>query len=762
MRPSMQIPGYRIQREIGGSATSRVYLGLQRAFSSPVAIKVLSPQAGPSKEDRERFLAEGELARRLDHPNIVQVHEVGEAGEVAYLVMEYVRGGNLNDNLRTGLHLQNVLAIVKEAAAALGYAHGKGVLHGNVKPENILINEQGTSRLADFGIAAAGGGVVTAGTARGTPGYLSPERLAGQEFDGRADFYSLGVVFYLMLTGRPPLEPDSRDGAQPLPERRTTLPLQLAAFEDAIQRLLARSPGDRYTSALEIGNALDAVRANDSVPNAAVKTEAISTAEIAALGTRNDRPGGGPDARRSSRLHRVGTAATVLGVLALAAALVFLGNESGTLQRALAAVGLVENPDAHVAWQDAVAARRDPNQRLGAVVDAYRKVLAIDPRRTDAQTAIDEYARGWKADIGRLIDQGDLDTARDKLGDLAVTFPNDPELTSLSDRLVDRRQAAELLAESIRLVTSSGLDDQRAVDSAISRLKEVLALHPGNVDALQWLNMVAIHYAEIAKRHAQAGNGPSAVEAMKRAERANLTFDGVEDVRATVAAAVAEHQEALEEFDQMLQHAAALRESGDLVQAIEMYRSVLVIDPDAAVALQGLAGTSSDVRAEFESLLNDERLTQARSLRDRATQAGIGDDAVEEMRELLAAANKRIDDVARLNDEAESFMQQGYVTGPDPENNAVARVLEALRLDADNPDAIRIQSWAATRLADVAEEAYYAGMVEEGLEYLDLALAVTPGIDRWQTRRDEWRIEIWRARDAARDDPGVDEDTDDQ
>ena len=745
----MDIAGYKIQREIGRGSATRVYLALQHTFSSPVAIKILSPDAGPGTAERERFLGQAALARELDHPNIVRVHDLGETGEIAYVVMEYIRGGDLGRNLKSGLHVQNVVAIAKEVALALDYARGKGILHGDVKPANILINEQGTSLLAGFGVAANAGSGIT--TPRGTLPFMSPEQLVGREIDWRADLYGLGVVFYLMLTGRPPFAPDAGRPTMPVRDRRATLPQQWAAFEAVIQRLLAASPEDRFESGVEMCRALDALRAKDAVPNAVVKSEAISVGEIAALGTRNEASGGRSDAHRSAPWHRVGAAATIIGVLALGGAAAYLGNESPTLQRALAAVGLVENPDAQFAWQDAEALRRDPGQRLGNVVDAYHAVLAIDPRHMDAQAAIDEYARAWKEDIGRLIDQGDLDTAREKLGELADTFPSDPELTSLSDRLDDRRRAERLLEQGVRLLTSAGLDDQRAVDSAIGWLKEAVALHPGNLAALDWLNRVAVHYAEVAGQHARTGDGPRALEAVKRAERANLTFEGVEDVRAAVAAAVAQHEEAQAKFDQMLQQAAGLRESGDLLEAIEMYRSVLVIHPDAAVAQQGLAGTSSDVRAAFESLLSDERLAEARILRDRATQAGIGDAAVEEMRQLLDAANKRIDDVARLNDEAESFMQQGYITGPDPDNSAVARVRQALLLDADNPDAIRIQSWAATRLAEVAEEAYYAGMAEDGLEYLELALAVTPGIDRWRTQRDEWRIEIGRERSAARE-----------
>ena len=742
----MEIPGYRIQRQIGSGGSAEVYLALQHSFGSPVAIKVLSGEAFREKEQRERFLAECAVARSLDHPNIVRVVDAGETTEVAYLVMEYIRGGDLNHNLRGGLHIQNVLALVKDIAGALGYAHGKGVVHGDVKPQNILISEQGTSMLTDFGIAMEPGRVDDPERVRGTPGYMSPEQAAGGAIEGRSDFFSLGVVFYLMLTGRMPFVPESRAGYPSGRDRPPTLPLQMAAFEDVMQRFLARSPDDRFRSASEIAEALDAVRIGNVVPNAVVKTSAVSTAEIAALGSRNEGPGAGTDVHRSSRWQLLGAAGTLLGVALLVGAALYLGDVSGTLQRGLAAMGWIEHPDAVVAWQEAEERRRDPNQGLVDVVAAYRAVLAIDPDRGQAQAAIDELGRKWKEDIVRLIDQGDLDTARDKLAELDDTFADDPESTGLSDRLDDRRQAVALVEQSIRLLGSYGLADERAADSAIVTLKEALSLHPGNPEALAALDNVALYYANVAREHAMAGDAPSALEAMERAERANRTFDGVEDLRQAVTAAVAAHDLAQEQFDTMLQQAAALRESGALVEAIEMYRSVLVIEPDAAVAVQGFEGTSSDVLAEFQTLLDNDRLDDATTLRDLATKAGIADNAVDQMRRLHDAEMERIADVARLIDEAEAFMREGYVTGPSTTDNAVARLRDALGLDADNADGIRLRSMAATRLAEVAVEAYYAGMVEEGMEYLDLALAVTPGIDRWRVQREDWQAELARGR----------------
>ena len=582
---------------------------------------------------------------------------------------------------------------------------------------------------------------------------MSPEQAAGGDVDGRSDFFSLGVVFYLMLTGRMPFVPESPPGFPPGRDRLATLPVQMAAFEEVIQRFLAKSPEDRFRSASEITEALDAVRVGNAVPNAVVKTSAVSTAEIAALGSRSESPGAGADVSRSSRWRRLGAAGTLLGILLLIGAALYLGDDSGTLQRALAAMNLIEHPDAVVAWREAEERRRDPNQDLVGVVAAYRAVLAIDPDRAQAQAAIDELARRWKEDIGRLVDQGDLDTARVKLEELDDTFADDPELTGLADRLEDRGQAVALVEQSTRLLGSYGVADARAADSAIVTLKEALSLHPGNPEALAALDNVALYYADVARERAEAGDGPSALEAMERAERANRAFEGVEDLRQTVTAAVAAHDLEQAQFDTMLQQAAALRESGALVEAIEMYRSVLVIEPDAAVAVQGFEGTSSDVLAEFRTLLESDRLDDATTLFDLATKAGIADNAVEQMRRLQDAEMERIADVARLIDEAEAFMQDGYVTGPDTTDNAVARLRDALGLDADNADGIRLRSMAATRLAEVAVEAYYAGMVDEGMEYLDLALAVTPGIDRWRVQRERWQAELARGRAEDSEDP---------
>ena len=149
---TIQLPGYRIQRTIGEGGGAHVYLALQHSFGRQVAVKVLTASAAEQASFRERFLREAEVAKSLDHPNIVRVIDAGWHRDAPYLIMEYLRGGDLNSNLATGLHMQSVVMAVKDVAAALDYAHGKGVVHRDVKPENILFNEQGAALLSDFAL----------------------------------------------------------------------------------------------------------------------------------------------------------------------------------------------------------------------------------------------------------------------------------------------------------------------------------------------------------------------------------------------------------------------------------------------------------------------------------------------------------------------------------------------------------------------------------------------------------------------------------
>jgi len=263
---------YLLGRELGRGGMGIVYLARDVALDRPVALKLLPSHLASDPALRARFLQEARTAARLSHPNIVPIHAVEEHGSIACFVMAYVPGETLAERVdRQGpLPPDRVGRMVQEIAWALAYAHERGVVHRDIKPENILL-ERGTGRalLTDFGIARVlGRGITPAGSrVEGTARSMSPEQAAGGELDGRSDLYSLGVTAFFALTGRFPFESDSPAAllrahlALPAPPVASLRPGVPSALAGAIDRSLAKSPGDRFTSAAALAESLAASEA---------------------------------------------------------------------------------------------------------------------------------------------------------------------------------------------------------------------------------------------------------------------------------------------------------------------------------------------------------------------------------------------------------------------------------------------------------------------------------------------------------------------
>ena len=261
---------YTIEHELGRGGMATVYLAQDLKHGRPIALKVLRPELaaalGPG-----RFLREIEIAARLTHPNILPLHDSGDAGGLLYYVMPYVDGESLRSHLaREGpLPLDRALEIAREVASALGYAHEHGVVHRDIKPENVLL-ESGHAVVADFGVARAvwelaGDRLTETGIAVGSPAYMSPEQAGAEErLDGRSDIYALGCVLYEMLVGEPPFTgPTPRAVAakhlrQSVPSARITRPGVPAAVDRVIRTALAKVPADRFSDAAHFAAALAA------------------------------------------------------------------------------------------------------------------------------------------------------------------------------------------------------------------------------------------------------------------------------------------------------------------------------------------------------------------------------------------------------------------------------------------------------------------------------------------------------------------------
>ena len=294
------LPDFELQREIGRGGMGVVYLALDVKLDRPVAVKVLPEQLAATPGVRERFLREARTAAMLSHPGIVPIYRADELDGVAFFVMRYVEGPSLGELLSEGKVLPppEVAVLLSQVARALDYAHARGVVHRDVKPENILIEHPtGTAGspmaarvlVTDFGIArlAAASPLTGTGQVLGTVHYMSPEQANGEELDGRSDLYSLGVVAFRALTGRLPFDNESpvavlvAHASKAPPTVRSVRADVPAALATIVDRCLQKDRAARYQTGAELASALDATGA--PVARASIALEVVSEQEAQSL-----------------------------------------------------------------------------------------------------------------------------------------------------------------------------------------------------------------------------------------------------------------------------------------------------------------------------------------------------------------------------------------------------------------------------------------------------------------------------------------------
>jgi serine/threonine protein kinase len=749
-QPPLEIAGFQLQKEIGRGGMARVYLAVQKKFGRLVALKVVSESVTSDTHFKERFIRESRINARLTHPNIVQVYDVGSDGKWLYLVLEYVRGGDLNQRLERGMQMLDLIRVIQDICRALDYAHGKGFVHRDIKPENILFREDGSALLSDFGIAriADGGPTVTRlGTIVGTPQYMSPEQASGRELDGRSDLYSLGVVFYRMLTGDVPFREDSAVsiGVKHLQEAIPRLPNYLKAFQEVVDKCLAKRPEHRFQTGQEFSEALERVRSQTQLPNATIKTQAVSTQEIQAIGvslltTPRDSVHSEKSSRKQRRRRRILWVAnvTISAALLITAAGYVLVEQPNWSTQALSVAGVIEDPTIRDAWSSAQSLNEDPNQGLAAIVAGYRRVLNLDPDHPEARLALDGLASQWREDFNAALTRGDLDQAETKLAESTSAFPGDPDLRTLQAALDNRRHAESLLVSTQALLRSHGMSDIPSATAAIQTYKEVLRLAPGHPTALTELDVLAKHYAGLAIEAADARDLDNAINYLDRASAASARLPVLDNVRDHIRQATT-LQSAIGE---MQTEAGALRVAGALINppgenAAELYHRILAADPDNAIAVQGLQEVESQVLGDARQMLARGELDAVQALVTRAAAVDLNPAMVAQMTSALSVENNRVDNVLANLTRAQALIEQGYITAP-AEANAVALLRDVERLDPGNEQAKAMLAQSAQRLAAVAEEAYSVGFVEDAKQYLDLALTVTPDVPAWRQLRAAW------------------------
>jgi serine/threonine-protein kinase len=286
MTTPTKIGRYDIKAELGRGGMATVYRAYDPSFEREVAIKVLPPELTHDPQFRDRFRREIKTIASLEHPAIVPVYDVGEEDGVPYFVMRYMPGGSLTQWIEKGkFSMEDAARIIERLASALAYAHKNGLIHRDLKPDNILFDNNGDPFISDFGVAKitdsatnmTGSGII------GTPAYMSPEQAQGEHVDNRTDIYGLGVIIFQMLSGEQPYEATTPMGVavkhitDPVPEILKINPGLPAEADTIIKTAMAKDPSLRYQTATELAHALT---------HAAGTPKSVPTAAKAAAGTR--------------------------------------------------------------------------------------------------------------------------------------------------------------------------------------------------------------------------------------------------------------------------------------------------------------------------------------------------------------------------------------------------------------------------------------------------------------------------------------------
>ncbi len=708
MGTELDITGYRIKEELGRGGMATVYLAVQESVLREVALKVMSPVLRADPSFGERFMREARIAANLHHRHVVAIHDVGVQDDYHYIAMELLSGGDINSRFREGMAVSDCLRVTMEIARALDYAHSKGFVHRDIKPDNILFREDGSAVLTDFGIARATDSstqMTRTGAVVGTPHYMSPEQARGKPLDHRSDLYSLGIVFYEMLTGRLPYEASDslavgiKHITEPIPE----LPERVAQLQPFLDRILAKDRDRRFQTGEDVAEALrvllEKVDQDEERPLIVDAPPPKSTSSKTVVMDRPSRGGrqepslGAIDrldpematAGHNDRSASGGKWIALMGGLALVGVIVaglwIVPGEDGWIQqrwrlwRANSMVERAQQPGieidrAQVLYEQAL--RLDPQNRAARqALEALRGSVARNEAADDEpkEPAVDDRAivtldvdtdpADSEPETTGVIDRGASD---DGVTDPALSPVDGPtEPAGIEDEGVTNRIEA-LLARASEAMESGTLVGDRP-ETALSFYRAVQEMDPENAEAAAGVEAIGQRLVGLANGAIEEGNVERAQRLLDEARVIVPGLSGVRETEARLTSFIARTTpvdltpEDQERFDDFLYSADQALDAGQLMSppgdsAYDFLKAALAMQPTSDRPQQGLRRLSERLAGRSRELLGKGRVDEARDQLQAARQADGSNPNLELLSESIAG---------RLRDEVRVAIDAGEI-----------------------------------------------------------------------------------------------------
>ncbi len=773
----LDIPGYRILRALGRGGMATVYLAMQESVQREVALKVMSPTLHGDAEFGERFLREARIAASLRHRHVVQVHDVGRADDLHYIAMEYLSGGQVLNRTNGAGDLAFCLRVTREIALALDYAHRRGVIHRDIKPDNILLRDDGAAVLSDFGIARAHDSkrMTMTGTILGTPHYMAPEQASGSAVDGRADLYALGVVFHEMAVGVVPF--DAADwvsvGLMHLSAPVPRLPPALSRLQPLIDTMLAKDPSERLQTGAEVAEVIAEMELSMAAPRSPAISAAPAKAELAERGinssaqastrrrgdetigraaeTSSDEPSLGeiaealssPSQRTRRRAEKDSPRQSALRPWHWALGLLALLLIGAYSQRDVLRDRLLPSRNEALLTQadEALRERRLVGQEPPGARELFQAVLALDPDNARARAGLAQVAENLLSEARAAIAHDRMDEARQWLGRARDAEAPAREIEQIEADIRNRAQHDDRLADLVgraQTALAAGRLDA-ANEGALALYAQALAVDPSSSVALAGRREALSLLLDRARQHTDEGKFAEAqaqIDAVTVVDAAHL---GLPEALTQLAQA---RQQAGEATNALIAEGDALRKRGRLISpagdnARERYRSALAREPNVQ-ADDGLRAIAAALVQQASKRMADYEFEPAAALLDEAAATQASAPGLSAARTRLRELQQRRGDLASgtLSADQQAALQQaltgaalarkaGNLLYP-PGESAWDLYRRALTLDRDNTIAKQglAELPAATR--QLFEDALGSNKVGSARGYLEGLQTLAP------------------------------------